>query len=199
MNSDEKLQVNRRNFLIGAGMSAAILLPPGIYSVPGYASTRTPESKGEGYLPALSASELTLVAAMSEGIIPHTDTPGAIAAGVHDFIALLFNEWMSLQEQQDFRDSLTSYENAALASYGSPFALCSHAQQSELLNKWDEEVEQARQSGTHTMPPFARFKSMTLVAYYTSEIGQTVELKTTMDAGQYDENGPLMMPIPFHL
>jgi hypothetical protein len=39
---------------------------------------------------------------MAEGILPATDTPGARAAGVPDFIATLFNEWMLLEEQQAF-------------------------------------------------------------------------------------------------
>jgi hypothetical protein len=147
----------------------------------------------------LDENEQALVAAMAEGIIPATDTPGAQGAGVPAFITLLFAEWFLPEEQIAFRKGLKSFEAASQAQFKRGFVELTPEQQLTLLNAWDREVARARNAGPPPYPPFAQFKSLTVVGYYTSEVGQTQELKTVLDAGESDPNGPVMMPVPFRL
>jgi hypothetical protein len=187
--------LDRRQLLIGAGMIAAVVIPAGIYGIPRLVA---PPAEAADQLPPLDAGERALVAAMAEGIIPTTDTPGAIGAGVPDFIALLFSEWMMPAEQATFRQGLREFDGAAQSRLGRPFARLDAGQQAHLLQDWDDAVTRARAAGHGDLPAFARFKTLTVIAYYTSKVGQDQELQTRMDAGQAEPGGPVMMPVPFN-
>eukprot|EP00456_Euglypha_rotunda_P054451 TRINITY_DN4401_c0_g1_i3.p3 TRINITY_DN4401_c0_g1~~TRINITY_DN4401_c0_g1_i3.p3 ORF type:complete len:197 (-),score=62.97 TRINITY_DN4401_c0_g1_i3:826-1416(-) len=188
--------IDRRKLLIGAGLVAAVVIPAGIYGIPRLVDG--PVDSDDKQAP-MTADELALVAAMSEGIIPRTDTAGAIEAGVPQFVALLFDEWMMPEEQAAFRKGLEKFDTDAKSRFGKKFAKAPTTQQVELLRGWDEAVTKARASGATDLPPFAKFKSVTVIAYYTSEKGQEEELRAIMDAGQNDPNGPVMMPVPFNI
>lgn len=192
------LPVARRQLIFGAGLTAAVVLPAGIYGVPRLLAREAGADRGD-FLPPLADAEKLLVAAMAEGIIPATDTPGAIGAGVPAFIAMLFADWMMKDEQEAFRTGLSAFDADARSRFGKHFVDCSAAQQLELLTGWDKAVAAARAAGGRDLPPFAKFKSLTLVGYYTSAVGQEQELQTTMDAGQDDPEGAQMMPLPFKL
>lgn len=192
------LPVARRQLIFGAGLAAAVVLPAGIYGVPRLMARDADGARGD-YLPPLDNDETLLVAAIAEGIIPATDTPGAIGAAVPGFIAMLFADWMMKDEQESFRTGLKSFDADARSRFGKAFQACSAAQQLELLTAWDKAAATARAGGSHDLPPFAKFKSLTLVGYYTSAVGQEQELQTTMDAGQDDPEGAQMMPLPFKL
>ncbi len=144
----------------------------------------------------LSAGELELVGAISEGIIPATDTPGAVEAGVPEFIGLLFSDWFFEAEQAEFRKSLAEIDASAMTRYGTGFVRCSSEEQETLLDEMDEKVWNARQAGERSLPPFNRIKALVIYGYYTSETGQNVELKVRMDADQ-DGDGPVVMSLPF--
>lgn len=188
--------IDRRKLLIGAGLVAAVVIPAGIYGIPRLVDG--PAESDEKQEP-LDAGEMALVSAMSEGIIPQTDTPGAIGAGVPAFIGMLFSEWMMPDEQATFRTGLEQFDADAKSRFGKPFADASADQQGQLLKAWDDAVTKARVGGASDLPPFAKFKSITVIAYYTSEVGQEEELHAIMDAGQNDPNGPVMMPVPFNV
>ncbi|MEL7113627.1 MAG: gluconate 2-dehydrogenase subunit 3 family protein, partial [Pseudomonadota bacterium] len=47
-------------------------------------------------------NEKDAVAALCETIIPTTDTPGAIAAGVPDYIEFMLSEWYDKEERTRF-------------------------------------------------------------------------------------------------
>jgi hypothetical protein len=196
MNAAAPAGMDRRKLLIGAGLVAAVVIPAGIYGIPRLVDG---PFMGPGKQSPLGAAEVALVSAMAEGIIPQTDTPGAIGAGVPQFIALLFDEWMMPDEQENFRKGLAGFDTEAAGRFGKPFARLDPANQFALLQAWDDGVTKARAANVHDLPPFARFKSMVVIAYYTSQVGQEQELGVLMDAGQADPNGPVMMPLPFNL
>jgi hypothetical protein len=189
---------SRRAVMAGLGM-AATALPSYLYGADPVRDilTRGPANADTGI--RLDAVELALIGAMSEGIIPATDTPGALGAGVPDFFSMLFSEWFLPDEQIAFRVGLKTYDAASQARFGRPFSNCSQEQQIALLTQWDQEADGARSAGQPPYPPFAQFKALTVVGYYTSEIGQNQELHTILDAGERDPNGPVMMPVPVRL
>jgi len=191
-------EMNRRQLFIAAGLVSAVVIPAGMYGIPRlFGDGRDGQLAGEAK--PLDDAEVALVSAMAEGIIPATDTPGALEAGVGAFIAMMFSDWMTDDEQTAFRAGLKAFEADAHSRFGSTFAACSPAEQVQLLTAWDADVTARRNKGAKELPPFAKFKSMTVIGYYTSEIGQEKELKAEMDGGQDDPNGPLMMPLPFNV
>lgn len=180
----------RRDAVIGLTLGAA-LSSLGIYGV----HLREVSRQGkEGRQGSLLPDEKALVAAMAEGIIPKTDTPGAIEAGVPDFIAFMFAEWFTDEEQQGFRAGLKGFQKRAKDRFGKPFEHCAAADRHALLVTLDTEADQARRDKA-VLPPFARLKALTVIGYYTSEAGQDKELKAEMDAGQLTENGPVFIQV----
>ncbi len=177
--------LSRRTMLIvtgGAG-AAGLIGAGGAQAAPGLTST------GEA---PLTRQEFRLIAAMAEGIIPQTDTPGAIGAGVPEFFRTIFNDWFLKDEQIAFRASLKAYDDEARQRFAKAFVSCPAAQQSELLTEWDQKGVNMFVRPPH---PFGQFKKLTLHGYYTSQVGLEQELKATMDAAQDDPNGPLIQPV----
>lgn len=93
--------------------------------------------------------EAELVAELAERIIPETETPGARAAKVHQYIDLALSEGTS-SEQRAFRRGLE------------PFAGTDERRQIEML----------REGGAF----FERLKELTVEGYYSSEVGMREEL-----------------------
>ncbi len=174
--------LSRRTMLIVTGGAGAAGLVGGGSAK---AVTRV-TSTGEA---SLTAQEFRLIAAMAEGIIPKTDTPGAIGAGVPEFFRTIFNDWFLKDEQIAFRASLKAYDDEAKLRFSKTFLRCTAAQQIVLLTEWDK---QGISMFTRPPHPFGQFKKLTLHGYYTSQVGLEQELKATMDAAQDDPSGPLI-------
>lgn len=176
--------INRRALLKGAGAAGSVNLIWNQNS----ASAAEPSMTGTGE-PALEHAEFALIAAMAEGIIPMTDTPGAIGAGVPEFFRLIFNEWFLKEQQVAFRASLRFYDKQAHDLFGHIFVKCGASEQLKLLTQWDKEGSNPFANPPH---PFSQFKKLTIHGYYSSEVGQNEELKTTMDGAEDNPNGPVM-------
>ncbi|WP_052417194.1 gluconate 2-dehydrogenase subunit 3 family protein [Cellvibrio mixtus] len=130
-------------------------------------------------------SQLALVRELGEIIIPTTDTPGAIAAGVHDFINHYVVYCASKEEQQDLLTMLKRIDDSAQANAQKPFLLLTKEQQTELLNN----MEQAKNGFNQTdRNGFKQLKALVLFGYYTSEIGATQELAYLAIPGGYKGN-----------
>ena len=185
--------IERRRALLGLGLGGTAAVALGLYGIPRFtAGDRETRSEDGAYLPPLAQDEIDLVSAMAEGIIPATDTPGAKGAGVPEFIAELYASWFTRPEQEDFRAGLRAYDAEAKQSHGHAFAQCAETQQLGLLRKWDAAALHAPKPSEH---PFGRFKTLVVVGYYTSKVGQDDELKTVMEAGQNDPDGPVFLPM----
>ncbi len=122
----------------------------------------------------LSPAQLELVATLAEHIIPQTETPGARAAGVHRFVDTLLTDHYATAERDRFLAGLAGVDTQAQARYGKPFAQSATEQQLALLRELDAAAYAAGR-GEDTWF-FRRMKELTLVGYYTSEIGAMQEL-----------------------
>lgn len=129
----------------------------------------------------LDKNQLALLRELGEIIIPTTDTPGAIAAGVHDFINHFVVYCASKPEQQKLQATLTRINSGS----GKPFLLLEKEQQIELLNN----MEQAKNGFTQTdREGFKQLKGLVVFGYYTSEIGASQELAYLAIPGGYKGN-----------
>ena len=150
----------------------------------------------DGFTPqALTGGQDELVATIAELIIPETDTPGARAARVHEFIDQMLSNWYEDDERDHFLAELATVDQQAQDAYGKPFLDLSGAEQTELLTAmetagitWMESLGSG--GGDPDKPPFfVAMKGLTLFGYYTSEIGATQELRV-MPMGQYRGDVP---------
>src|SRR6187401_803482 len=71
--------------------------------------------------PALATDEWTLIGEVSELIIPTTDTGGALAAGVPDFVKVMLTDWFSDAERDHFMSGLREFSAGALKKHGKKF------------------------------------------------------------------------------
>jgi hypothetical protein len=150
-----------------------------------------------GYaLRTLNPHQNDTVVAMIEQIIPATDTPGAKAARVNEFIDVILTEWAVDDERQNFLAGLSGVDKQSNELYGKNFVEASSAQQVALLQAMDESVAAARARRMrhgNTIPEdrdrqlrgefFSVFKGITLHGYYTSEIGFAQELNLQIIPG----------------
>ena len=81
-----------------------------------------------------------MVATVAEHILPQTDTPGARAVGVHDFIDLMMAEYYPENEKAVFLAGLDDVDARARAAHGSDFMECTAAQQAAILAALDRET-----------------------------------------------------------
>lgn len=135
----------------------------------------------------LSADQNELVATLSELIIPTTDTPGARAAGVNEFIDLMLTDWYGPEDRARFLDGLAATDERARGAHNAAFVDVTTEQQIALLTAFEQEALASQGAGK---PFFTLLKEMTLTGYYTSEIGASQELKYVHSAGYYNGDVP---------
>ena len=71
--------------------------------------------------PMLSRSQTEVLATMVETIIPATDTPGAKALNVHQFVQKMVSDCYEKKVQDNLSDGLTALDGLAQKSFGKPF------------------------------------------------------------------------------
>ena len=168
--------LSRVAILLGGAISAPTLA--GVLD----AATRRAWATAQGWTPrTLNASQTELVAVIAEHIIPETDTPGARAAGVHRFVDTLLADHYPAAERDRFLDGLRGVDTRSRSRHGKPFVECVAEQRVALLTEMDEETYPPRGSDTATPAGdetwfFRRMKELTLVGYYTSQVGAAQEL-----------------------
>jgi glucoside 3-dehydrogenase (cytochrome c) hitch-hiker subunit len=138
-------------------------------------------------LRTLTTQQGELLATLTELIIPTTDTPGARAARVDAFIDGLLTDIFTTAQRDRFTAGLAEIDARAHKAHGVSFVQATPAQQTALLTALDLESRSAAE-GAH--PFFPWLKELTLVGYYTSEIGATQELRYVHVAGRYDGDVP---------
>ncbi len=152
---------------------------------------------GPGYkLRTLNAHQNATVVTMTDLMIPETDTPGAKAARVNEFIDVILTEWATPEERQNFLNGLAGVDKQSNELYGKDFVDSSPLQQVTLLRAMDDysASERANKPQKHgnTVPEldaqlrgnfYDVFRGITLHGYYTSEIGFTQELKLQIIPG----------------
>jgi len=149
---------------------------------------RLPEAAA---LKTLDPHQNTTVTAISELIIPQTDTPGAKEARVNEFIDVILSEWYDEAEKSRFLAGLAEVDERSCKRFGKDFVECEKKEQTEVLTALDEELAtvlqaseglshaQISQLGPALRPEehfFYMMKQLTLVGYCTSEVGFKQEL-----------------------
>ena len=143
--------------------------------------------KGDAYqFQTLAPDQQQLVASIADAIIPPTDTPGAAEAGVDVFIDQLLTSWMEPAEKGRFMEGLVAFGSSFRESRGIDFVEAETEQQLAFMSPLDIDAYEARAVGRSPLPFFGKVKELTIVGYYTSEIGATQELRYQIVFDKYD-------------
>lgn len=143
---------------------------------------------------AFPAAHKATLAALCELIIPKTDTPGAIQAGVPVFVADMYAHWMVPLERKTVVDGLAQLEHAATAAHGRGFADCSPAEQAALLAPARAAAKAYRPTSfgfdgrvaDPAAPFFFKMRDLVTIGYFTSEAGINGELAYVAVPGRWD-------------
>ncbi|MCP5114489.1 MAG: gluconate 2-dehydrogenase subunit 3 family protein [bacterium] len=153
--------MKRREVLKSALLGAGALQVPGVPPAGGSQVLQGAAAADEDWKPKLlDAHQNETVIALTELIIPQTDTPGAKAALVNRYVDLALADG-DLERGRRFRDGLASLDGLAIQQHNSPFVRCSEAQQAEMLASLKADGSEF----------FAELKRLTIEGYYTSKIG----------------------------
>jgi hypothetical protein len=126
-----------------------------------------------------------IVAAMTEIIIPRTDTPGAIDAGVPRYIELMAANWLNEEESAIFTAGLQDIETRIPMEYGSAFDQLDSAQQLEIMEALEDaasdspwyEFGNVMREFISDAPFICQFKELTVWGFFTSEKGGSQVLR----------------------
>lgn len=170
-----RVKMNRRALLLGA-----VFLVGGAAALTRFA--RGDRTAGAG---TLAAAQFALLEAVSDVMIPATDTPGALAAGVPHFVRTMLEEWASSETRMKIAAVLDEIDKRAWARRGASFSQILPEQRHELLRDFDAAAFVLGDAA------YARLKFLVLAGYYHSEIGATQELRFEMVPGTWRACLPL--------
>ena len=134
-------------------------------------------------------------------ILPQTKTPGAKAAGVGPFVAMMVTECYPDNVQKTFINGLKDLDKRSESKFSDSFAAVSAQQRAvvlqevvdELKKKKEEEKSKASNEKKAPAPPskkdpnfFQLAKELTMLGYFTSEIGAKQALEYLPVPGKYE-------------
>lgn len=155
-----------------------------------------------------TADQDALVADLADVIIPTTKTPGAKAAKVNEIIDMVLKDCYKQPDQQRFIDGLTQTQKLSQDAYGKTFSQLDNTQRIDIMKKLEadaktqkadmaravagqQDVQMPRGKRNNVTPFFSMLKDLTLMGYFTSEIGATQALEYVAVPGRYDGCVPL--------
>jgi hypothetical protein len=134
---------------------------------------------------AFSAQDVALLDEVADTILPDTKTPGAKAAHVGPFMALMVTDTYDDGQQAVFRDGVRKLNEAS-------FMTKTPAQRLAFLEQLDREQKAYMETRAQGAPPhyFRQMKELTLFGYFTSEIGCTQAMRYRETPGRFDPCAP---------
>ncbi|HEY7925385.1 MAG TPA: gluconate 2-dehydrogenase subunit 3 family protein [Vicinamibacteria bacterium] len=142
------------------------------------------DATGEAWVPKwLPKERAAMLEALVETILPATDTPGAKHARVQVFVDLALRDCYTPDEQRLFTSGLETLAADCGKTHGKPFEACSPEERLALLAPLDAA---SYKPDTGARGSFVRIlKDLTLVGFFTSQIGATQVLAYEKVPGGY--------------
>jgi len=181
-------EMDRREalILISRFLGGIISAPVAAALLSGCTATNADSATG-----VLQPDRLKLAGTLAERIIPTTDTPGALTVGVDRYIAMAVSQFFRMEERELYLNGLDKVNDMARSMFANDFVDCSMIQQNQMLTELDSLAFGNSSQFSSDLARFFRLhKELTVVGYYTSEIGQTEELHIT-PYGSYEADVPL--------
>lgn len=133
------------------------------------------------------------VAELADTILPTTSTPGAKAAGVGPFITMMIDECYPAEVQKMFVAGVEDLDKRSDKKYSGNFASITadnrKAVLQEVMNEQKDKNAKAKPVAPGTKKELNFFqlsKELTMLGYFTSEIGATQALAYVAVPGRYE-------------
>ena len=148
---------------------------------------------------------------IAETILPQTTTPGAKAANVGQFMTVMVDDCYEEGDQKAFKEGMDKINDESKKRYNNSFMEITPQQRTELLTALDKEAKEYQKKVSdfnnkesqkekdetakgnmdykkQRMSPhyFSLMKQLTLLGYFTSEVGATKALRYVPVPGRYE-------------
>ena len=135
-----------------------------------------------------TSSDVAFLDEVAETILPATKTPGAKAAKVGAFMALMVTDAYEPSDQKIFREGIQKLDDACRTKHNTAFMSATPEQRTSLLEEVDREQKTYMDGKAEDAPAhyFRMMKELTLTGYFTSEIGYTQAMRYTEAPGRFD-------------
>ncbi|HRO44980.1 gluconate 2-dehydrogenase subunit 3 family protein [Agriterribacter sp.] len=135
-----------------------------------------------------SDADIAYLDEIAETIIPTTSTPGAKAAGAGAFMTVMVNDCYDEKDQQVFFEGMKLLNEASDKKFGKSFMDIDAGERKTLLTETDTEAKEymAKKKPEDPKHYFRMMKELTLLGYFTSEIGATQALRYVAVPGKYE-------------
>jgi gluconate 2-dehydrogenase gamma chain len=182
---DRREAIKRASWLMGGALSAPAIM--------GVLNGCTAKPTLDWQPVFLSEDQGILVSQVAEIILPKTDTPGAKEVGVPGFIDIMLKDVYSQEDKERFINGLKIFNQEAEKIYDDPFIELAPGQQQELVKKIHKEaIDDLKNLKPEAKRPFIlMMKELTLLGFFTSEIGATKVLQYEPVPGVYKGCIPL--------
>ncbi len=136
---------------------------------------------GRAQVGTFTAQDIALLDEIADTILPDTKTPGAKAAHVGAFMAVMVTDTYEEREQGIFRDGLKALNDGG-------FMTATPAQRLARLEQLDREQKAYMDARERGAPAhyFRLMKELTLLGYFTSEIGVTQAQRYEEAPGRFE-------------
>ena len=162
---------------------------------------KTAAKKDAGFTP----ENIAFLDEVGETIIPTTDTPGAKATKIGEFMKTMVSDCYTQPEQEIFYKGLGQLNQACEKANGKIFVECTPEQRKSFLVTLEKEAKDyniqrddkekvSRENARKTNSPdfvgapshyYSMIKQLTLLGYFTSEIGSTKALRFLPVPGKF--------------
>lgn len=144
------------------------------------------EPRNEFIADSLSHDLLLIVKKFADRILPATDTPGAIDAGVHVFIDQTITHFFTAEEKSNFIAGLKEIDDMAMKKYQMQFVKLSNTKTDDMIYKLSKDPKSI----------FKIMKELTVAGFFSSEVGQMQVLNYNNNPGPYQGCTPYSAGTP---
>jgi gluconate 2-dehydrogenase gamma chain len=182
LDMDRRQWLARAFWLVGASAASGSALTGAIAAKPKVAAKPAAKS-------ALNRSQMVLLSAVSDTIMPATDTPGALGAGVPAKLNGMLTSWASPANRTAIIDALGRIDMAAMTARKIGFSVLTPADRKAVLRPHDAAALKpvAAPPGAAKPHPFSavpwvadqgylKLKDLIIALYYSSEVAMTQEV-----------------------
>ena len=139
-----------------------------------------------------SESQVADMNEIADTILPATSSPGAKAANVGSFMAVMVFDCYPEKDQKVFMDGLKKIDELSEKQFNSSFVKASPEQRTQLLTALDKEQkdyqgQKAKEAPSHY---FRMMKELAVLGYFSSKEGATQALRYLPVPGKYDGSYP---------
>lgn len=139
------------------------------------------QTLNEGASLEVTDAQKAFLAEVADVIIPTTDTPGAKAAKVEEFIVRVIRDCYVIEDQENFYEGLAKVDEASQKAHQKNFVDLDAQQKIAIV---EDAVENNKDF-------FKWMKQLTVVGYFTSEPGATQALEYLPIPGKFEGDVPM--------